>query len=283
MSISNVKYTKTVSAAVLSLSLLALPLVQPVHTASAEKVNNGQTKSQISSKVQPAKAAWDKSSLRFTVVETTYAGISATVINGGSGMKGETVYEVFRSDTGNPKNGEVVASGVIGTLAPGESQELTFKPAVLEQGNYMFKAYQRPGHPGTGVLWSDSITVEETHEADGSNQPERPFDQYFNSDVQGGTATFTVPEGIGQVRISFSSYVYPEGVIPQEDGKPYKNQHVYDNVTKTYGPGTHTVHVDLPESGYWQTDLYLGPVVETLTESGHSMDSIIDADYGSAN
>ncbi|WP_156130252.1 hypothetical protein [Paenibacillus durus] len=277
------KHTKTITATVLSLSLLALPLVQPVHTAFAEKVTNGQMERQKSNKNQPAKAAWDKSSLRFTVVETTYAGISATVINGGSGMQGETVYEVFRSDTGNPKNGEVVASGVIGTLAPGESQKLTFTPAVLEQGNYMFKAYQRPGHPGTGVLWSDSISVKETHEADGTNQPERPFDQYFNSDVQGGTATFTVPEGIGKVEISFSSYVYPEGVIPQEDGKPYENQHVCDNVTRTYGPGTHTVQVNLPESGYWQSDLYLGPVVETLTESGHSMDSIIDADYGSVN
>ncbi|SEO76536.1 YqxM protein [Paenibacillus sophorae] len=277
------KYTKIISAAVLSLSLLAFPFVQPVHTAFAEKVNNGQTKSQKSNKIQPAKAAWDKSSLRFTVVETTYAGISATVINGGSGMQGETVYEVFRSGIGNPKNGEVVASGVIKALAPGESQELTFTPAMLEQGNYMFKAYQRPGHPGTGVLWSDSISVKETREADEPNQPERPFDQYFNSDVQGGTATFTVPKGIGEARISFSSYVYPEGVIPQEDGKPYENQHVYDNVTQTYGPGTHTVHVDLPESGYWQTDLYLGPVVETLTESGHSMDTIIDADFGAAN
>ncbi|NGM84647.1 hypothetical protein G5B47_19795 [Paenibacillus sp. 7124] len=277
------KHTKTITAAVFSLSLFTLPLVQPVHTASAEKVNNGQTKSQISSKTQPARAAWDKSSLYFTVQEVTYAGISATVINGGSGMQGETVYEVFRSDTGNPKNGEVVATGVIGTLAPGESQELIFTPAVLEQGNYMFKAYQRPGHPGTGVLWSDSITVEETRVTTESNQPTRPFDQYFNSDVQGGTATFTVPEGIREVEISFSSYIYPEGVIPQEDGKPYENQHVYDNVTETYGPGTHTVHVDLPESGYWQTDLYLGPVVETLTESGHSLDSIIDADFGAAN
>ncbi|MDT3428710.1 YqxM protein [Paenibacillus forsythiae] len=277
------KYTKTVTAAVLSLSLLTLPLVQPVHTAFAEKVTNGQTKSRNSGKAQPAKAAWDKSTLSFTVEETTYTGISATVINDGSGMQGETIYEVYRSDTGNPKNGEVVASGVIKALAPGKSQVLTFTPAVLEQGNYMFKAGQRPGHPGTGVLWSGSITVEETRQAAEPVQPERPFDQYFNSDVQGGTATFTVPEGIGEIRISFSSYVYPEGVVPQEDGKPYENQRVYDNVTRTYGPGTHTVQVDLPESGYWQTDLYLGTVVETLTESGHSLDTIIDADYGSAN
>lgn len=277
------KYTKIVSAAVLSLSLIVFPFVQPLHTAFAEKSQTDRWKNQKNSKVQPAKAAWDKSTLQFIDQETTGDGISATIKNGGSQMQGETVYEVFRSDTGNPKNGEVVASGVVGTLAPGESQELTFTPALLEQGNYMFKAYQRSGHPGTGVLWSESITVEETREAAERNQPERPFDQYFNSDVQGGTATFTVPEGIGEVEISFSSYIYPEGVIPQEDGKPYENQHVYDNVTQTYGPGTHTVQVDLPESGYWQTDLYLGPVVETLTESGHSMDSIIDADYGSAN
>jgi hypothetical protein len=107
--------------------------------------------------------------------------------------------------------------------------------------------------------------------------PQRPFDQFFQSNVTGGTATFTVPDGIGKVEISFSSYK-----VPMTGGNLYVDQKLYDNVTKVYGPGTYTVHVSLPESGYWQSDLYLGPVITKLTDIGHPLDKIIDADFGLA-
>lgn len=226
------------------------------------------------------KPAWDKSSLSFTVANLNPDGISAKIKNNGAQMQGEVEYEVFWSAKGNPKNGETVANGVVKALLPGDTQQLSYAPDQLIPGNYMFKAYQRSGHPGTGVLWSSSITVKETKQP---LQPERPLDRFFNSTVNGGTASFTVPEGVGKVEISFSSYVYPEGVVPQEDGKPYENQTLYDNVTHVYGPGTYTVHVNMPKDGYWQTDLYLGPVIDRLTESGHPMDKIIDADFGAVN
>lgn len=276
------------SAAVLTATLLAVPFVHPVYAAPGNAVKAAQTESvkgNVDQSTKGKSAAWDKSTLTFPGQNPISDEVSAIVQNHGSqAMQGEAVYEVYWSAEGNPKNGQVVATGVIHALQPGETQVLTYTPDQLVPGNYIFKAYQRPGHPGTGELWSESITVKE-----GSQTPEQPafqapLDQFFNSSVVGGTATFTVPEGVGKVEISFSSYVYPEGTVDfQEDGKPYENQTVYDNVTKVYGPGTYTVHVDLPEHQHWQSDLYLGPVIETLTTSGHPLDKIIDADFGSTN
>ncbi|AJY77334.1 hypothetical protein [Paenibacillus beijingensis] len=266
-----------ISAGILSLSLLAVQFAQPIQAAPAGPTKHGQLTAETAKK-----SSWDKSSLSFTGQTSYSGGISATVQNKGSQMDGETVYELYRVEKGNPKNGEIVALGIIKPLGPGETQQLTYVPNLLKPGKYIFKAYQRPGHPGTGELWSSSITVKEQEVAKDQLEPERPLDQFFNSTVEEGTATFTVPEGMKPVEISFSSYVYPEGVVPQQDGAPYENQTVYDNVTATYGPGTHTVHVQLPPNQYWQTDLYLGPVIETLTESGHPMDKIIDADYSPA-
>lgn len=279
------KKQNKIFAIIVSLSLFAIQSVQPAHAAAANSMKYALTetaKANINQSSQN-KPVWDKSTLSFTGQAINSNGISATIKNGGSPMQGDVVYEVYRSEKGNPKDGVIVASGVVKALLAGEPQELSYSPDLLEAGNYIFKAYQRPNHPGTGVLWSSAITVKESITIHQQLQPVRPFDQFFNSSVEGGTATFTIPEGMGKVEISFSSYVYPEGVVPQQDGEPYESQTLYDNVTKTYGPGTYTVHVDLPENGYWQTDLYLGPVIDTLTESGHPLDKIIDADFGSAN
>lgn len=276
------KRISKISAGIITASLLAVQFVLPVQAASPDTVNHGQTvsKKAILNPSAQNKSVWDKSSLSFADTDVTSDGISATVKNKGAQMQGKVDYEVFWSAKGNPKNGKAIASGVVKALQPGESQQLSYAPDQLVPGNYMFKAYQRSGHPGKGVLWSSSITVNEANEL---VTPERPFDQFFNSTVDGGTATFTIPEGVGKVEISFTSYVYPDGVVPLEDGKPYENQTIYDNVTHVYGPGTYTVHVDLPENGYWQTDFYLGPVIERLTETGHPMDKIIDADFSLSN
>ncbi|MFC3883478.1 hypothetical protein ACFOU2_08110 [Bacillus songklensis] len=122
-------------------------------------------------------------------------------------MKGEVTYEVFGSAKGNPKDGEVVSTGIVNALTTGETRELIYAPDRLLAGNYMFKAYQRPNHPGTGELWSESITVKENIELNEHVDPQRPLDQFFNSSINNETATFKVPEGMEPVEISFTSYV----------------------------------------------------------------------------
>ncbi|MGP7818822.1 hypothetical protein [Niallia sp. 01092] len=269
-----------ITAGILALSLLALPCVQPGQ-ATLAAAKHVQTKIDNQQKGKNVQSAWDKSSLSFITTGTTSNGISATIKNGqdSRAMQGEVVYEVYWSEDGNPKDGTVIASGEVKALAPGETQVLTYHSDKMAEGNYMFKAYQRLDHPGTGVLWSESIKVNEISKSNEQIEPQRPLDQFFQSSVNGGEATFTVPEGMKPVEISFTSYSYPEGTGPQDYSKPYEVQTPYDNVTKVYGPGTYTVDVNLP-NGYFQTDLYLGSEIKTLTDSGHPMDKIIDADSG---
>ncbi|CAM4024743.1 hypothetical protein [Mesobacillus zeae] len=283
------KKVNKITAGIITVSLLAVPFVYPGHTTLAAAIKNDQTKKVSLQNLtketgQQEKSGWDRSSLTFTAEILTSDCISAMIKNDedSRAMQGEVTYEVYWAAEGNPKEGKVVATGAVNTLTPGETQILTYKPDHLVGGNYMFKAYQRPNHPGKGELWSESITVKENTDLNEQVQAQRPLDQFFNSSINKGTATFTVPEGMDSVKISFTSYTYPEGTVPQEDGKPYEGQISFDNVTKVYGPGTYTVEVDLP-NGYWQTDLYLGPEIEELMESGHPMDKIIDADYGYKN
>ena len=86
-------------------------------------------------------------------------------------MAGSVVWELYYSQSGNPKNGVVIASGTLGPLESGESEMLQVNLQDLEgeAGNYMFKAYQMDGHPGTGVLWSDSIQYFSCGDNDDSN------------------------------------------------------------------------------------------------------------------
>src|SRR3990172_4642873 len=107
---------------------------------------------------------WDQSSLSFSgSCEGNCSEVRATVCNGedSQAMLGESVYEVWYATSGNPKDGTMVATGTIPALEPGACTELTYDPGNVS-GNYMFKAYQRPGHPGIGELWSEpcSITCE---------------------------------------------------------------------------------------------------------------------------
>ena len=99
-----------------------------------------------------------------------------------------------------------------------------------------------------------------------------------------GTATFTIAPGSCEMELSFSSYTYPSGVIPDlNNGTPYAVQIFVDNKTAMYGPGTHTVEVDLPACGFHQLDLYSGPVIKTLSNIGHPTDKIIDWELGGSN
>ncbi len=103
----------------------------------------------------PGFAFWDKSSLEFREgCQGDCHEITATVCNGGEDMEGPVNYEVWYSPRGNPKWGNMLGLGVINPLDSGECTVLSYVPT--QNGNYMFKAYQRSGHPGTGVLWSEA-------------------------------------------------------------------------------------------------------------------------------
>lgn len=112
---------------------------------------------------QPVSAVvnWDKSSLSFSGgCSGNCQEVKATVCNGKDSrdMQGPTAYQVYYVPSGNPKNGSVVASGSIPALKSGECVQLTYNPNNVS-GVYMFRAEQRPGHPGTGELWSDECSV----------------------------------------------------------------------------------------------------------------------------
>lgn len=112
---------------------------------------------------EPTSDTWDKSSLVFVNQGSDCEGggnVWATVKNSGSeAMAGPTLWELWYAASGPPKSGEVIATGEISVLDV-EQAYLISTAAIRGSGNYMFKAYQRPGHPGTGVLGSDGITFD---------------------------------------------------------------------------------------------------------------------------
>jgi YqxM protein len=111
-----------------------------------------------------AVVSWDKSSLSFDdSFGCKTAGcnnhIQAEVCDGidSQPMSGPTTYEVWYSPTGNPKTGALVFTGTVPKLGSGECDTLYYW--ATKAGNYMFKVNQMPGHPGTGVLWSDQCQI----------------------------------------------------------------------------------------------------------------------------
>ncbi|MEW6504139.1 MAG: hypothetical protein AB1457_09275 [Chloroflexota bacterium] len=107
---------------------------------------------------------WDRSSLEFKGNCTGDCDVvKAKICNTGSGdMAGTTTYEVYWAASGNPMFGTSIATGSVPALKAGTCTFLTYDPKTNPNGsagNYMFKAYQRPGHPGNGVLWSDECSI----------------------------------------------------------------------------------------------------------------------------
>ncbi|MGD6960980.1 amyloid fiber anchoring/assembly protein TapA [Fictibacillus phosphorivorans] len=107
---------------------------------------------------------WDKSSLLFLPNTKQITNnnqclpVKVTIKNGGDkDMQGSVNYEVWWAEKGNPKDGMKISSGEVKALKSGESLVLSLTPT--ENGIYKFKAFQRPGHPGKGELWSDEIAV----------------------------------------------------------------------------------------------------------------------------
>ncbi len=103
----------------------------------------------------PPPGEWNKSSLEFRGSTNVSNGtVSALVCNGGDGdMTGSVMWELYQANRGNPKRGDVIASGTFGPLDSGECTTLSVETS--ETGNFKFKAYQESGHPGRGELWSD--------------------------------------------------------------------------------------------------------------------------------
>ena len=106
---------------------------------------------------------WSKSSLSFDDsfgCQGDCRQATAKVCNTGSGdMSGTVAYKVYYQESGNPKFGSIVDSGTVGPLNIGECQVLTYSP--VQEGNYMFKAFQETGHPGTGELWSGQCSIQD--------------------------------------------------------------------------------------------------------------------------
>ncbi len=105
---------------------------------------------------------WDKSSLEFVSpygYEETSDKVFATIENSGDeDMEGGSIWELYYKNTGNPMFGSMITNGGFGPLESGES--ITIEASASEgAGIYKFKAYQRPGHFGTGILWSEEIEV----------------------------------------------------------------------------------------------------------------------------
>ncbi|MBN1179320.1 MAG: FecR domain-containing protein [Anaerolineae bacterium] len=109
--------------------------------------------------------AWDRSSLQFS---SGCAGdcdqIGATICNdpGAERMESGVLWELYWSAAAAPQDGIVLASGVIEPLAPGECQTLSYHPPADPagaSGNFMFRVYQRPGHPGSGSTWSIACSL----------------------------------------------------------------------------------------------------------------------------
>ena len=109
----------------------------------------------------PLQDEWNKSSLSFVggCTDSSCNNVSVQVCNVGDGDMSDSVdWELYYIFEGNPKDGEVLTSGTVGPLGQDECQTLSYNPNGVA-GNYMFRAEQEPGHPGTGELWSSGCTI----------------------------------------------------------------------------------------------------------------------------
>ena len=117
--------------------------------------------------VPPTVEEWDKSSLYFDedyACQSDCNEISAKICNeeDSEDMQGQTTWEIYWIESGNPKDGEEIPLGQTDTLEHGTCQILHYsldENPEGEEGNYKFKAYQRPGHPGPGELWSETCEI----------------------------------------------------------------------------------------------------------------------------
>lgn len=121
-----------------------------------------------------------------------------------------------------------------------------------------------------GLLYKISVTQSGTNcDSDVPVIPP-PVDSCINKvptgsiTADGKNATLIIPEGACPIKISFSSYTFEETV------RPFDEQVLVDNITDTYGPGTHEIG-PIDVACKWQSDLYGGDVQTDLNpDYGHS-------------
>ncbi|MCT2534618.1 amyloid fiber anchoring/assembly protein TapA [Aquibacillus koreensis] len=133
---------------------------------------------------------WDKSDLEFIGIPTQNVkacpnvAIAVELQNKGFAMTDSTRYEVFYEENGQPRiNGEKIAEGVIGPMGAGEIIELTYD--VVEEGSYIFKAYQVEGYEGSDpIIWSEKVMDKCLNENanDDAKQNEKPATEDTNTE-----------------------------------------------------------------------------------------------------
>lgn len=85
--------------------------------------------------------------------------------------------------------------------------------------------------------------------------------------ISGNTATgkFTVPSGCPGTHVLLASYTAPNGT----DGKPYTAQKLHASSRALFGPGKHTLTVQLPNC-YYQVDLARGTVLPNFNSTTYT-------------
>ena len=100
---------------------------------------------------------WDKSSYVFRTPNCS--DFTVNVCN--TGDKPGTCpvkYEIWYIAKGNPKNGSIVGTNEIPAIGLG-CGTIDFFTQVTASGKYKVKVFQHPGHPGSGVLWSEDCAA----------------------------------------------------------------------------------------------------------------------------
>ena len=179
------------------------------------------------------------------------------------------VYDLLATDDGASRRVE-------DALGDGQSSHdgLSFPYYVIDDGQGTC-----PPAPGDG---GDDVG-DDGDDGDGETPPPtcQPIScddlKGLGSGVQGGTARLVVPEGACPIQVSFTSYGLPSGKV-----RPFTEQYIVDNVTDTYGPGVHTLEVDLPMCA-WQSDLYCGDTVDLQAGEIHGHKTLgLDWEEGQA-
>ncbi|MGD0389906.1 MAG: SpaA isopeptide-forming pilin-related protein, partial [Tepidisphaeraceae bacterium] len=93
------------------------------------------------------------------------------------------------------------------------------------------------------------------------------------------TVTFTVPSGSAAMQYTLVSYNAPDSYFNASDAS---EQTIYQEATGTFGPGTHTLTVTLPNN-YYQVDFVCGAAITQLGPAGSNIfysaqDRLISAD-----
>ncbi len=108
---------------------------------------------------------WDKSSLVGYCITIDNGVLTARVCNtSDKEMLGTTTWKLYWVASGNPKNAtNPIATGGIPALSGGDCTDITYDTlGPNPEGNYAFRVFQRPCHPGQGELWMTQVCDEPT-------------------------------------------------------------------------------------------------------------------------